>query len=132
MHKILVVDDDNDMCLLLSRFLTRNDYIVASANSGQAAIDWMKKNKPDLVLCDFRLDDMTGIVLLGKIKEAHPEASVIIITGYSDVKDAVEVMKLGAYDYVTKPLFPDEILMTIKKALSEEPKENVVPRHSQQ
>ena len=123
MHKILVVDDDNDMCLLLTRFLTRNGYVVASSNSGQGAIEWMKKNKPDLVLCDFRLDDMTGVELLGKIKEAHPEASVIIITGYSDVKDAVEVMKLGAYDYVTKPLFPDEILLTIRKALAEEPKE---------
>ena len=122
MHKILVVDDDNDMCLLLTRFLTRNNYEVASANSGQTAIEWMKKNKPDLVLCDFRLDDMTGIELLSKIKNTHPSASVIIITGYSDVKDAVEVMKLGAYDYVTKPLFPDEILLTIKKALSEDPK----------
>jgi two-component system response regulator HydG len=123
MHKILVVDDDNDMCLLLTRFLTRNGYTVASANSGQTAIEWMKKNKPSLVLCDFRLDDMTGVELLQKIKEMHPEASVIIITGYSDVKDAVEVMKLGAYDYVTKPLFPDEILLTIKKALAEGPKD---------
>jgi two-component system, NtrC family, response regulator HydG len=128
MHKVLVIDDDNDMCLLLTRFLTRNGYSVASANSGQAAIEWMKKNKPDLVLCDFRLDDMTGVDLIGKIKETHPEASVIIITGYSDVKDAVEVMKLGAYDYITKPLFPDEILLTIKKALSEEPKEIVVAK----
>ncbi len=126
MHKILVVDDDNDMCMLLTRFLTRNGYVVAHANSGQAAIEWMKKNAPDLVLCDFRLDDMTGMQLLGKIKEAHPEAAVIIITGYSDVKDAVEVMKLGAYDYITKPLFPDEILLTIKKALDEEPQENKV------
>lgn len=123
MHNILVVDDDNDMCLLLSRFLSRNGYTVATANSGQDAIAWMKKNTPSLVLCDFRLDDMTGTELLGKIKEAHPDASVIIITGYSDVKDAVEVMKLGAFDYVTKPLFPDEILLTIKKALAEEPKE---------
>lgn len=128
MHKILVVDDDNDMCLLLNRFLTRNDYNVSSANSGQSAIDWMKKNKPDLVLCDFRLDDMTGTELLGKIKETHPEAAVIIITGYSDVKDAVEVMKLGAYDYVTKPLFPDEILLTIKKALTEEPQKSFVAK----
>jgi len=132
MHKVLVVDDDNDMCLLLTRFLTRNGYVVASANSGQAAIEWMKKNSPDLVLCDFRLDDMTGVQLLGKIKESHPNASVIIITGYSDVKDAVEVMKLGAYDYVTKPLFPDEILLTIKKALSAEPKDGATPKPSQQ
>ncbi len=131
MYNILVVDDDNDMCLLLNRFLSRNGYAVASANSGQEAIAWMKKNKPSLVLCDFRLDDMTGTELLGKIKEAHPDASVIIITGYSDVKDAVEVMKLGAYDYVTKPLFPDEILLTIKKALAEEPKDSVVARPAQ-
>lgn len=125
---ILVVDDDNDMCLLLNRFLSRNGYNVASANSGQEAMNWMKKNVPALVLCDFRLDDMTGTELLGKIKEQHPSAAVIIITGYSDVKDAVEVMKLGAYDYVTKPLFPDEILLTIKKALSEEPDKNVPQR----
>ncbi|PQJ11453.1 sigma-54-dependent Fis family transcriptional regulator [Flavipsychrobacter stenotrophus] len=130
MHNILVVDDDNDMCLLLSRFLSRNGYTVATANSGQDAIAWMKKNTPSLVLCDFRLDDMTGTELLGKIKEAHPAASVIIITGYSDVKDAVEVMKLGAFDYVTKPLFPDEILLTIKKALSDEPKDKVVAKPS--
>ena len=124
MHKILVVDDDHDMCLLLTRYLTRNGYFVSSANSGQGAIEWMKKNTPELVLCDFRLDDMTGTELLGKIKELHPAAAVIIITGYSDVKDAVEVMKLGAYDYVTKPLYPEEILLTIKKALVEEPKGN--------
>src|ERR1044071_1751776 len=119
--KILVIDDDNDMCLLLNRFLTRNGYEVAGMNNGQSALNWMKKNVPQLVLCDFRLDDMTGVQLLGKIKEMHPSAPVIIITGYSDVKDAVEVMKMGAYDYITKPLLPDEILVTIKKALSSEP-----------
>lgn len=120
MNKILVVDDDNDMCVLLNRFLTRNGFEIATANTGKAAIEWMKKNEPTLVLCDFRLDDMTGAELLIKIKEMHAAAPVIIITGYSDVKDAVEVMKMGAYDYVTKPLFPDEILITIKKALSDE------------
>lgn len=123
MQKILVVDDDRDMCMLLTRFLTRNGYSVADANSGQAAIAWMKKNDPDLILCDFRLDDMTGAQLLGKIKETHPAVPVIIITGYSDVKDAVEVIRMGAYDYVTKPLFPEEILLTIRKALSDTPNE---------
>jgi two-component system, NtrC family, response regulator HydG len=118
MYSILIVDDDNDIRLLLSRFLTKHNYIVASESSGMSAIEWMKKHKPDLVLSDFRLDDMTGAQLLTSIKEMHPETGVIIITGYSDVKDAVEVMKLGAFDYVTKPLFPDEILLTIKKALA--------------
>jgi two-component system, NtrC family, response regulator HydG len=123
MSKILVIDDDNDMCTLLNRFLTRNGYEVAGTGSGAAAMEWMKKNQPDLVLCDFRLEDITGTEMLRKINETHPGVPVIIITGYSDVKDAVEVMKLGAYDYVTKPLFPDEILITIKKALSTQPEE---------
>jgi two-component system response regulator HydG len=117
--KILVIDDDNDMCLLLSRFLTRHGFEVATVGTGTAALEWMKKSEPLLVLCDFRLGDMTGAEMLSKIKERYPAVPVIIITGYSDVKDAVEVMKMGAYDYVTKPLFPDEILVTIRKALSE-------------
>ena len=117
-NKILVIDDDNDMCLLLNRFLTRQGFEVATVNTGAAALEWVKKSEPLLVLCDFRLDDMTGAELLLKIKEKHQSVPVIIITGYSDVKDAVEVMKIGAYDYVTKPLFPDEILVTIRKALS--------------
>jgi len=118
MQRILVVDDDKDMRLLLTRFLTKNGYETYNADSGASAIAWLKDHTPDLVLCDYRLDDMTGTQLLKSIKEQHPSAGVIIITGYSDVKDAVEVMKLGAFDYITKPLFPDEILLTIKKALS--------------
>ncbi len=117
MQRILIVDDDDDIRLLLVRFLGRHGYEASSAECGAAAIEWMKLNIPDLVLCDFRLDDMTGTQLLAGIKEQHPKCAVIIITGYSDVKDAVEVMKLGAYDYVTKPLYPDEILLTIKQAL---------------
>ena len=119
-QKILVVDDDNDMCLLLNRFLTRQGFEVATVSNGAAAIEWLKKTEPQLVLSDFRLDDITGAELLVKTKELYAHVPVIIITGYSDVKDAVEVMKMGAYDYVTKPLFPDEILMTIKKALAED------------
>jgi len=118
MSKILVIDDDNDMCLLLNRFLSRHGYEVTTMNTGKAATEWMKKHNPDLVLCDFRLEDTTGAELLQKVNEMHQGVPVIIITGYSDVKDAVEVMKMGAYDYVTKPLYPDEILLTIKKALN--------------
>lgn len=119
MNKILVIDDDNDMCLLLSRFLVRKGFEVSAVNSGKEAIQWLQKQEPDLVLCDFRLEEMTGAEMLEQIRGQYPGKPVIIITGYSDVKDAVEVMKLGAYDYVTKPLFPDEILITIKKALDQ-------------
>lgn len=119
MDKILIVDDDRDMCLLLSRFLTRKGYEAVSMHTGVATMEWIAKNKPALVLLDFRLEDTTGATLLTSIKEAYYDVPVIIITGYSDVKDAVEVIKTGAYDYITKPLFPDEILLTITKALGE-------------
>ncbi len=127
MDKILIIDDDNDMCTLLTRFLARKEYDAHAVNSGKEALNWMQKNTPTLILCDFKLEDMTGAALLVKIKEIHPYVPVIIITGYSDVKDAVEVMKMGAYDYVTKPLYPDEILLTIKKALSQDNTSPVVP-----
>jgi two-component system response regulator HydG len=117
MQTILIIDDDRDMCILLKRFLTRHNYEVMEAYNGKKALEMLESTEPDLVMCDFRLEDMDGAVLLGKIKERYPDLPVIIITGYSDIKIAVEVMKMGAYDYITKPLFPDEILLTIKKAL---------------
>jgi two-component system, NtrC family, response regulator HydG len=117
MQKILIIDDDRDMCLLLKRFLSRHGFEVLESYSGKKALELLETIEPDLVMCDFRLEDMEGNVLLGKIKERYPHVPVIIITGYSDIKIAVEVMKMGAYDYITKPLFPDEILVTIKKAL---------------
>lgn len=119
MSKILVIDDDPDMCLLLRRFLQRHHFEVTDVTSGKKALQWLESNKPQLILCDLRLDDMNGSDVLAKVKPMMPEVPFIIITGYSDVKTAVDIMKLGAYDYVTKPLFPDEILVTIKQALSE-------------
>lgn len=131
-QKILIIDDDRDMCLLLKRFLSRHGFEVLESYSGKKALELLETVEPDLVMCDFRLEDMEGNVLLGKIKEKYPHVPVIIITGYSDIKIAVEVMKMGAYDYITKPLFPDEILVTIKKALATggtvEPKSAVVKK----
>jgi two-component system response regulator HydG len=123
MQTILIIDDDRDMCLLLKRFLTRHGYEVMEAYNGKKALELLETIEPSLVMCDFRLEDMEGNVLLGKIKEKYPHLPVIIITGYSDIKIAVEVMKMGAYDYITKPLFPDEILVTIRQALETASKE---------
>jgi two-component system response regulator HydG len=117
MQRILVIDDDTDICLLLRRFLTKNNYEVAIAHDGNSGLNLLQEFRPDLVMTDFRLGDMDGGTILSKIKEKFPSIPVLIITGYSDIKIAVNVMKLGAYDYITKPLFPDEILLTIKKAL---------------
>ncbi len=117
MQKILVIDDDHDMRLVLAKYLLKFNYQVVEASSGKSALDVLEKGEPSLILCDFRLGDMNGIALLMKIKEKYAHIPVIFITGYGDIKIAVEVMRLGAYDYVTKPLFPDEILLTIRKAL---------------
>jgi two-component system response regulator HydG len=117
MQKILVIDDDRDMRLLLTRYLQKHDFEVIEAANGKSALEILEKVEPQVILCDFKLGDMNGNDLLGKIKEHYRHIPVIIITGYGDIKVAVEVMKLGAFDYVTKPLFPDEILLTIKKAL---------------
>jgi two-component system response regulator HydG len=118
MQKILVIDDDRDMRLLLTRYLQKHDFEVIEAANGKSALEILEKVEPQVILCDFKLGDMNGNDLLSKIKEHYRHIPVIIITGYGDIKIAVEVMKLGAFDYVTKPLFPDEILLTIKKALS--------------
>lgn len=117
MQKILVIDDDRDMCLLLKRFLSKHGFAVEEANTAKKATELLETTEYDLVLCDFRLDNSDGKTMLVKIKEKYPHTPVIIITGYSDIKIAVEVMKLGAFDYITKPLFPDEIILTIRKAL---------------
>jgi two-component system, NtrC family, response regulator HydG len=122
MKKILIVDDDTDMCLLLGRFLTRHGFEVESAHSGKEALSFLKRNKPALILCDFRLTDLRGTDILIQAKKLYPEIPFIVITGYGDVKEAVEIMKLGAYDYITKPLYPDEILLLINKTLTESPK----------
>lgn len=117
MRKILIVDDEVNIGILLSKFLTRNSFSVSTASSGLTAMDCLAKETYDLVLCDYRLEDTDGKEMLVKIKEKYPNTGVIIITGYSDIKLAVELIKLGAYDYITKPLYPDEILNTINKAI---------------
>ncbi len=117
MKKILIVDDEVNIGLLLSKFLMRNSFIVETAISGSSAMEFLSNETFDLVLCDYRLEDTDGKEMLIKIKEKYPSTGVIIITGYSDIKLAVELIKLGAYDYITKPLYPDEILNTINKAI---------------
>lgn len=116
MKKILIIDDEVNVALLLSKFLTRNGFDITTAATGSSGLEFLKNGSFDLVLCDFRLEDTDGREMLKSIKTDYPKTGVIIITGYSDIKMAVELIKMGAYDYITKPLYPDEILNTINKA----------------
>ncbi|MGI4020671.1 MAG: sigma-54-dependent transcriptional regulator [Janthinobacterium lividum] len=127
MKKLLIIDDEVNTANLLSRFLTRNGFEVMTASTGAAALELLKNNQFTLVLCDFRLEDTDGREILKKIKQEYPDTGVIIITGYSDIKMAVELIKMGAYDYITKPLYPDEILNTINKAIETQNALNTAP-----
>jgi len=119
MKKVLVIDDDIDICALLNRFLSKNNYDVKVAHKGSTSLALIEKDFFDLVLCDFRLPDMDGLEITQQIKKISPATKIIIITGYSDVKVAVNVIKRGAYEYVTKPIHPEEILVTLKEALND-------------
>lgn len=122
MARILIIDDDTDICLLLDRFFKRKGHDSVYVNSGKKALSYLRENETDIIFCDFRLPDSNGKELLLSIKELNPRCQVIIITGHSDVKTAVEVIKNGAFDYIIKPLLPEEILMLVDKALEEKAK----------
>lgn len=116
--KVLIIDDDVDMCTLLSRYLVKKGYEADVAHSASKGIAKFVEEEFDIVLCDFRLGDKDGKDVLLKLKDHNPQVIVIIITGYSDIKTAVDVIKLGAFDYITKPLIPDEVINVIEKALA--------------
>ncbi len=120
MKKILIIDDDMDMCALLSKFLQRKGFETEMAHSGGKGTAKFKEGNFDLVLCDFRLGDKEGKEVLQEIKAESPKTPVVIITGYSDIKTAVDVIKMGAFDYISKPLIPDEVLNVVNKALQAE------------
>ena len=126
MPRLLIIDDDKDICLVLSKFLTKNGYEVDTAHRGDEGLKLLRTHDYTLILCDYRLPDFTGVEMLRKIKLLQATVAVIIITGYSDVRTAVETFRYGANDYVTKPLYPDELLVTIKETIAKNEKRNSI------
>ncbi|MET3874966.1 sigma-54 dependent transcriptional regulator [Chitinophaga sp. OAE865] len=118
MKNILIIDDEINICTLLSKFLGKHGFDVDTTMTGGAALKMLKEKTYDLVLCDYRLKDTDGAQLLQDIHQINPSTIVIIITGYTDVRVAVEMVKNGAYDYLSKPLYPDEILNLVHKAFA--------------
>ncbi len=116
--KVLIIDDDADICALLSRFLTKNGLEVEVAYTAANGILKFKEGSFDIVICDYRLGENSGKDVLLEIKQINPNAIVIIITGYSHIKTAVDVIKAGAFDYIAKPLIPDEVLNVLSSALA--------------
>jgi two-component system response regulator HydG len=117
MAKILIVDDDIMICRILDQFLKRKGHETTFFTSGKKALEDLKVNIPEIVFCDYRLPDTDGKEMLQKIKEVDHTIQVIVITAYSDIKIAVELIKRGAFEYATKPLLPEEIVLMVDNAL---------------
>ena len=117
MHSILIVEDNYDTQLLISSILRENGYQTFLVSDGKEVISRFKSYKPDIVLLDIQLPGKDGISILKKIKEIDQNTLVIMISGTRGIKNIVETIKLGAYDYVRKPFDQDELLISIKRAL---------------
>jgi two-component system response regulator HydG len=127
MKKILLVEDDLTYSRIVKTFLEKNGFQVETTTKVKEAQQMMGGGKFDLIIADFRLPDGTGMELLQWSKKEFPQTQVILITHYSDIRIAIKAMKLGAFEYITKPINPDELLATVKESLSSQAE---APSHS--
>ena len=116
MRRVLVVDDEENIRLVLRTLLRKQGYEVEVAESGEEALGLIDTFGPDVILTDVRMPKMGGLDLLATLKAKQCAATVIVMSAYGNVDLALEAMKAGAYDYVSKPFKPDEIVLALKKA----------------
>ncbi len=114
---ILIVDDQESIRHFIAKALTDEGYQVTTASEGREAVQKVEKEPPDLVLLDLRLPDMHGLDVLREIKSVYSELSVVIMTAFGDVESAVKAMKLGAFDYVNKPINLEQLSIIVSKGL---------------
>jgi two-component system NtrC family response regulator len=114
---ILIVDDDASQRRLIEFWMQEEGYSTLTANDGAAGLKLFEQNNPALVITDIRMPGLSGLDLLSRIKATNPDTSVILVTAFSTVNDAVRAMKLGAADYILKPLNADELKLNVHRAL---------------
>ncbi len=117
MATILVIEDDLTFSRILEGFLSKQGFKVRVAHRGAEGLQLFQTKAFDLVLLDYRLPDVTGMDVLIEIKKSSPATQVIIMTSFSDIRTAVKAMQVGAFEYITKPVNPDELLMIVQQAL---------------
>ena len=117
---ILLVDDEANMRHMLAALLAKHGYIVAQAADGTAALEMITEQDFDYVLSDVRMPGMDGLELLKRIIEGESSATVIMMSAYGTAELAIEAMKQGAYDYISKPFKLDEVLLVLRKAQERE------------
>lgn len=123
---ILIIDDDLYIVNLLDNYFKREGYSTHTLIKGKPALQLLQKKKFDVILCDIRLPDIEGNELLLQIRQLSPDTAVIMMTAYAQIQTAVESIKAGAYDYVTKPIFPENISSVVKGALKSKSRINPV------
>jgi DNA-binding NtrC family response regulator len=117
--RILVVDDELNICQSCTKILAKLDYEVSYALNGYDALKMMDAEPFDVILTDLKMSSLGGMEVLRRVKDAFPDTSVIVMTGYASVSSAVEVMKMGALDYLPKPFTPDELRALVRQAVAE-------------
>jgi len=116
MRRVLVVDDEENIRLVLRTLLRKNGYEVEVADSAEAALGLVDSFGPDVILTDVRMPKMSGLDLLATLKAKNALATVIVMSAYGSMDLALEAIKAGAYDYVSKPFKPDEVVLALRKA----------------
>jgi putative two-component system response regulator len=114
---VLVVDDEEGIRNALQRFLTRVGYQVAAAANGSEALERLATHHPQAMLCDIRMPETTGVELLPKVLAEDPDLAVIMLTAIDEPRTAIECLKLGAYDYLIKPVDLEELELSLQHAL---------------
>ena len=115
--QILIVDDDPIFLELMRDVLQVHEYDISLADSGQAALQRISTTKPDLMLLDVSMPEISGLQILAQVRSDYPDITVVMISGQSTIKDAVEAIKLGAYDFLEKPVDAQRVLLTVKNTL---------------
>jgi DNA-binding NtrC family response regulator len=115
--RILIVDDEEIVIKSCLRILDDADYQVEAARDGREALRKVEENPHDVLVLDIMMPGMDGLEVLRRVKEAHPGVEVVMVTGLSEIGTAVQAMKLGAFDYVSKPFEPDELKLIVQRAL---------------
>jgi DNA-binding NtrC family response regulator len=116
--RVMVVDDEENLCRFMQIMLTKEGYEVSTAQSAKEAIELMDKQPVDLVVTDLMMPEMSGLELIKKLRSEHPETECVVMTAYASVDSAIEALKMGAADYITKPFKLDEVKITVEQLLS--------------
>ena len=116
-HRILIIDDELNICTRCVKILLKTGYAAQYALDGYEALKMVEERPFDLIITDLKMSSMGGMEVLRRVKDIHPDTMVIVITGYATVSSAVEVMKMGAFDYLPKPFTPDELRAVVHNAL---------------